>query len=69
MNASIMDRQGRRLSPEQDAAAAMVAQAREQGLELTGPDGLLKGFTKGVLEAALNEELTEHLGQCATRRW
>lgn len=51
-----------RRSAEQAAAAAMVAQAREQGLELTGPDGLLKLFTKQVLETALNEEMTEHLG-------
>jgi len=39
-----------------------VAEARRQGLELTGPDGLLKLFTKNVLETALNEEITEHLG-------
>ena len=50
------------MSPEQAAAAAMVGQARQQGLELTGPDGLLKLFTKNVLETALNEERTEHLG-------
>jgi len=31
-------------------------------LFLTGPDGLLKQFTKSVLETALNEEMTEHLG-------
>jgi putative transposase len=54
--------QGRQLSPEQAAAAAMVAEARARGLELTGPDGLLKLFTKNVLETALNEEMTEHLG-------
>ncbi len=36
--------------------------AKEQGLSLTGPDGLLKQFTKSVLETALNEEMTEHLG-------
>ena len=53
---------GRGLSPEQAAAAAMVAEARRRGLELTGPDGLLKLFTKNVLETALNEEITEHLG-------
>jgi len=29
---------------------------------LTGPDGLLKQLTKTVIETALNEELTEHLG-------
>lgn len=53
---------GRQLSPEQAAAAAMVAEAKERGLALTGPDGLLKLFTKSVLETALNEEMTEHLG-------
>lgn len=42
--------------------AAMVAQAQEQGLALTGPDGLLKQLTKAVLETALNAEMTEHLG-------
>ncbi len=36
--------------------------AKEQGLALTGPDGLLKALTKTVLETALNEELAEHLG-------
>src|SRR3954462_9406601 len=50
------------LSPEQAAAAAMVAEAKARGLALTGPDGLLKLFTKNVLETALNEEMTEHLG-------
>jgi putative transposase len=47
---------------EQLAAQEMVARAREQGLSLTGPDGLLKQLTKTVLETALNQELTEHLG-------
>ncbi|WP_435821088.1 transposase, partial [Micromonospora musae] len=36
--------------------------SRPQGLSLTGPDGLLKQLTKTVLETALNEEMTEHLG-------
>ncbi len=57
----------RQVSPEQAAAAAMVADAKARGLELTGPDGLLKLFTKNVLEAALNEELTEHLGHDKNR--
>lgn len=48
---------------ELEAAVELVRQAREQGLELTGPDGLLKQFTKVVLETALNEEMTEHLGR------
>ena len=53
---------GGRLSPEQAAAAAMVAEAKARGLELTGPNGLLKLFTKSVLETPLGGELTEHLG-------
>jgi putative transposase len=52
----------RKLSPEQVAVAAMMADAKARGLELTGPNGLLKLFTKNVLETALNEEMTEHLG-------
>ncbi|MBL7489215.1 IS256 family transposase [Frankia sp. AgB1.9] len=54
--------QGRQLSPEQAAAAAMIADAKARGLALTGPEGLLKLFTKSVLETALAEEMTEHLG-------
>jgi len=49
-------------SAEQQAAAELVRLAKEQGLSLTGPDGLLKQLTKTVLETSLNEELTEHLG-------
>jgi transposase-like protein len=49
-------------SAELTAARELVRQAKEQGLSLTGPDGLLKQLTKTVLETALNEELTEHLG-------
>jgi putative transposase len=49
-------------SAEEKAAAELVRLAKEQGLSLTGPDGLLKQLTKTVLETALNEEMTEHLG-------
>nr|WP_203704747.1 IS256 family transposase [Asanoa iriomotensis] len=49
-------------SAEELAAAELVRLAKEQGLSLTGPDGLLKQLTKTVLETALNEEMTEHLG-------
>lgn len=49
-------------SAEQQAAAELVRLAKEQGLSLTGPDGLLKQLTKTVLETSLNEEMTEHLG-------
>jgi putative transposase len=48
-------------SAEQQAAAELVRLAKEQGLSLTGPDGLLKQLTKTVIETALNEEMTEHL--------
>src|SRR6476619_2981880 len=49
-------------SAEAQAAAELLRLAQEQGLSLTGPDGLLKQLTKTVLETALNEEMTEHLG-------
>ncbi|MGQ4601653.1 transposase, partial [Nocardia sp. R6R-6] len=49
-------------SAEELAARELVRMAKEQGLSLTGPNGLLKQFTKTVLETALNEEMTEHLG-------
>lgn len=38
------------------------APRNSRSLSLTGPDGLLKGLTKAVLETVLNEEMTEHLG-------
>ena len=52
---------GRQLAPEQVAAAAMVAQARERGLAPTDPDGVLKLFSKNGLETALGEEITKHI--------
>jgi putative transposase len=66
MTATLNDQTGRRKRPEPSAeakaAADLVRAAKEQGLSLTGPDGLLKQLTKTVLETALNEEMTEHLG-------
>jgi putative transposase len=50
------------VSAEQVAATELVRLAKEQGLSLTGPDGLLKLLTKSVIEAALSEEMTDHLG-------
>jgi transposase-like protein len=48
---------------ELDALAdRLVAQARTDGVALTGPNGLLGGLTKRVLETALAAELTDHLG-------
>jgi transposase-like protein len=47
---------------DEQLADALLARAQEQGAELLGPDGLLSQVTKAVLERALGEELTEHLG-------
>jgi putative transposase len=49
-------------SAEQAAAEELVRRAREQGLSLTGPGGLLRQLTSTVIETALDQELTEHLG-------
>jgi transposase-like protein len=43
-------------------AERLVAAARTQGVQLTGPGGLLTGLTKQVLETALEVEMAEHLG-------
>jgi putative transposase len=47
---------------ERGAIRDMVKSAKQRGLDITGPDGLLKLLTKTVLETALEEEMTEHLG-------
>ena len=47
---------------ERAAVRELVKAARARGDSLTGPDGLLKTITATVLESALEEELTEHLG-------
>jgi putative transposase len=47
---------------DEQLAARLVEQARSQGIGLVGPDGLLQGVTKLVLEGALEGELTDHLG-------
>ncbi|GAA2536283.1 IS256 family transposase [Winogradskya humida] len=40
----------------------LVEQARAAGLQLTGDGGLLQQLTKRVIEAALDGEITDHLG-------
>lgn len=40
----------------------LLEQAKEQNIELVGPDGLLGQLTKNVLETALDAEMEEHLG-------
>lgn len=47
---------------ERAAVRELVKAARARGEDLTGPEGLLKAITATVLEAALEEEMTEHLG-------
>lgn len=47
---------------ERAAIGQLVRAARERGEDITGPDGLLKSITATVLEAALEEEMTDHLG-------
>ena len=55
------------VSSEETAAKEMERMAKEMGLSLTGPDGLLKQFTKSVLETAPEKQLTENLGTRNTR--
>jgi transposase-like protein len=40
----------------------LVEQARTTGLQLTGEGGLLQQLTKRVIEAAMDGEITDHLG-------
>jgi putative transposase len=56
---------GEVLVAENDFAAIadeLVAAARGQGIELTGPNGLLTGLTRQVLQTALEVEMADHLG-------
>ena len=43
-------------------AEALVEQARTDGVELTGNDGLLTALVRQVLQTGLSVELTDHLG-------
>ena len=47
---------------QKELAERLLAQAKEQGVSLVGPGGLLNQLTRSVLETALEAELTEHLG-------
>jgi putative transposase len=56
---------GRPLPAETDfaaLAAELVESAKGQGIELTGPNGLLTGLTRQVPQRALEVELSDHLG-------
>lgn len=47
---------------EQRIAEELLEQAREGGVKLVGPGGLLAGVTRRILESALETEMAEHLG-------
>jgi putative transposase len=54
--------QGRRPLVDDELADQLLERAEAEGAELLGPDGLLSQVTKAVLERALAEEMTGHLG-------
>jgi transposase-like protein len=47
---------------DEQLADQLLGKAQAQGVELLGPDGLLSQVTRAVLERALTEEMTAHLG-------
>src|SRR5499427_541402 len=56
------DRPARRPLVDDELADQLLDKAAAEGVELLGPDGLLSQVTKAVLERALAEEMTGHLG-------
>jgi Transposase, Mutator family len=56
------DRPVRRPLVDDELADELLGKAQAEGVELLGPDGLLSQVTKAVLERALAEEMTGHLG-------
>ncbi len=53
---------GRKPLVDEQLADELLGKAQAEGVELLGPDGLLSQVTKAVLERALAEEMTGHLG-------
>jgi len=51
---------------QQRLAQDIVEQARAEGLQLVGEDGLLTGLTKSVLEAALEAEMSDTSAMTST---
>jgi transposase-like protein len=47
---------------DEELADQLLGKAQAEGVELLGPEGLLSQVTKAVLERALGEEMTGHLG-------
>jgi len=56
------DPPARRPLVDDELADQLLGKAAAEGVELLGPDGLLSQVTKAVLERALTEEMTGHLG-------
>ena len=56
------DPPARRPLVDDELADQLLGKAQAEGVELLGPDGLLSQVTKAVLERALAEEMTGHLG-------
>jgi transposase-like protein len=48
--------------PGEQLAQQLIERARAEGVDLVGPDGLLAGVTRRVLETGLQVEMSEHLG-------
>jgi hypothetical protein len=48
-----------RSSDDREDVRREFSAAKQRGLDITGPDGLLMLLTKTVLETALEEEMTE----------
>jgi len=53
---------GRQPLIDEQLADQLLGKAQAEGVELLGPDGLLSQVAKAVLERALAEEMTGHLG-------
>jgi hypothetical protein len=47
---------------DDELVGQLLGKAQAQGAELLGPDGLLSQVTRALLERALVEEMTGHLG-------
>jgi putative transposase len=47
---------------DDEALDAMMSKIDAEGLDLLGPDGVLKELTRKIMERALEAELTHHLG-------
>ncbi len=47
---------------DEHSSGGLVERTRDEWVNFAGPDGLLTGLTKSMLEAGLESEMSEHLG-------